>query len=83
MSVSWFGVRKALTEQQKQRAAVAFDAQTNCLSAGKRLLDTKHPTYKALTAIRGRVFVGKDRMAVYALNHAYLGRDIQDLENAI
>ena len=55
LSVSWFGVRKALTDQQKQRAAVAFDAQTNCLSAGKRLLDTRHPVYKALTAIRGRV----------------------------
>ena len=55
LSVSWFGVRKALTEQQKQRAAVAFDAQTKCLSARKRLLDTRHPAYKALTAIRGRV----------------------------
>ncbi|MCA9124642.1 MAG: hypothetical protein H6822_09045 [Planctomycetaceae bacterium] len=54
LSVSWFGVRKALTDQQRKRAAVAFDAQSHCLSAGKRLLDTKHPAYKGLTAIRGR-----------------------------
>ncbi|MBC8355309.1 MAG: hypothetical protein H8E66_25310 [Planctomycetes bacterium] len=55
LSLSWFGVRKALTEQQKQQAAVAFDAQHNCLSAGKRLLDTRHPAYRAITTIKGRV----------------------------
>lgn len=55
LSLSWLGVRKALTEQQKEQAAVAFDAERNCLSAGKKLLDTRHPAFKAITAIKGRV----------------------------
>lgn len=55
LSLSWLGVRKALTEQQKEQAAVAFDAERNCLSAGKKLLDTRHPAYQAITALKGRV----------------------------
>jgi len=55
LSLSWLGVRKALTDQQKQQAAVAFDAEQDCLSAGKKLLDTRHPAYKAITTIKGRV----------------------------
>jgi len=55
LSLSWLGVHKALTEQQKQQAAVAFDAEHDCLSAGKKLLDTRHPAYKAITTIKGRV----------------------------
>ena len=55
LSLSWLGVRKALTEQQKQQMAVAFDAERGCLSAGKKLLDTRHPAYQAITTIKGRV----------------------------
>ena len=55
LSLSWLGVHKALTEQQKQQAAVAFDAEHDCLSAGKKLLDTRHPAFKAITTIKGRV----------------------------
>jgi hypothetical protein len=55
LSMSWLGVRKALTDQQKQQVAVAFNAEKDCLSAGKKLLDTRHPAYKTITIIKGRV----------------------------
>lgn len=51
----WFGVRKALTPEQKSQAAEFFGAEGDFLSARKKLLDTRHPRYKEVTAVRGRV----------------------------
>ena len=51
---NWFGVRKSLNSSQKDQAANSFGAEAKFLSAGKKLLDTSHPAYKAVTAIRGR-----------------------------
>src|SRR5690606_9241783 len=36
------------------QAADSFGAEGKFLSAGKKLLDTSHPAFKAVTAIRGR-----------------------------
>ena len=55
VAISWFGVRKTLTPQQKAQAADAFGAEGQFLSAGKKLLDTSHPAYKAVTTVRGRI----------------------------
>ena len=55
LAFTWFGTRKTLTAEQKARAADAFDAEGSFLSAGKKLLDTRHPAYKTLTAVRGRI----------------------------
>ena len=55
VSLSWFGTRKTLTAEQKQEAAEPFGANAQFLSAGKKLIDTNHPAYKAVTAIRGKV----------------------------
>ena len=55
VSVSWFGVRKTLTPEQRAEAAEPFGAEVAFLSAGKKLLDTSHPAYKAVTAIRNKV----------------------------
>jgi hypothetical protein len=55
LAFTWFGTRKTLTAEQKARAADAFDAEGSFLSAGKKLLDTRHPAFKALTAVRGRI----------------------------
>jgi hypothetical protein len=55
VSFTWFGVRKSLTPAQKALAAESFGAEGEYLSAGKKLLDTKHPAFRAVTAIRGRV----------------------------
>lgn len=55
ISFTWLGVRKALTQRQKKQAADSFGAEQAYLSAGKKLLDTSHPAFKAVTAIRGRI----------------------------
>jgi hypothetical protein len=52
---AWLGVQKALTPQQRAQAAEAFDAEGQFLSAAKRLLDTRHPAFRAVTAVRGRI----------------------------
>lgn len=54
LSFTWLGVRKSLSSQQKSQAADSFGAEGKFLSAGKKLLDTSHPAFKAVTAIRGR-----------------------------
>jgi hypothetical protein len=55
VSFTWFGVRKALTTEQKNQAAEPFHAEGEFLSARKKLLDTKHAAYKEVTAVRGKV----------------------------
>jgi len=55
VSLTWLGVRKSLTSEQKARAADGFDAEARFLSATKKLLDTQHPRFKAVTALRGRI----------------------------
>jgi len=54
LSFTWLGVRKSLTITQKNQAADSFGAEGKFLSAGKKLLDTSHPAFKAVTAVRGR-----------------------------
>jgi len=49
------GVRKTLTTEQKAIAADSFGAEGAFLSAGKKLLDTKHPAFKAVTGVKGRI----------------------------
>ena len=55
VSLRWLGCRKALSAEQKATAADAFDASDRFLSAAKKLLDTKHPAFRAVTAVRGRI----------------------------
>src|SRR5262249_30842948 len=55
VSMRWLGVRKTLTPEQKSQAAEPFNAAGEFLSARKKLLDTSHPAYKDVTAVRGRV----------------------------
>ncbi len=52
---TWFGTKKSLTAEQKAQAAETFDAQGQFLSAGKKLLDTKHSAFRAVTAIRTKI----------------------------
>jgi hypothetical protein len=54
LSFVWFGVRKTLTNEQKSQAADTFGAEGNYLSAAKKLLDTSHPAFKAVTSVRSR-----------------------------
>lgn len=55
VSIKWLGVRKTLTPEQKAEAAEPFGAEAQFLSAGKKLLDTAHPAFKAVTSIRNKV----------------------------
>lgn len=54
VSFTWFGTRKTLSTAQKAQAAESFGAEGEFLSAGKKLLDTKHPRFKAVTSVRNR-----------------------------
>jgi hypothetical protein len=54
LSFNWLGVRKSLSSSQKDQAADSFGAEGKYLSAGKKLLDTSHPAFKAVTSIRGQ-----------------------------
>jgi hypothetical protein len=55
VSFTWFGVSKTLTPEQRATAAEAFDAEGQFLRATKKLLDTKDPAYRAVTAVRGKI----------------------------
>ena len=52
LSFTWLGVRKSLSVDQKAEAEDTFGAEGDYFSAAKKLLDTKHPAYRAVTAIR-------------------------------
>ena len=52
---TWFGVEKSLTPEQRARVAERFDAAPRSLAATKKLLDTRHPAFRALTAVRGQI----------------------------
>jgi hypothetical protein len=54
LSFTWFGTRKTLSAEQKAEAADTFGAEGNFLSAGKKLFDTSHPAFRAVTAVRNR-----------------------------
>jgi len=47
-------VRKTLTPEQRSQAADTFGATGDSLSAGKKLLDTQHPSFKAVTAVKNK-----------------------------
>jgi len=55
VAFTWLGVKKSLTSEQKAQAAEPFDAEGQFLSAGKKLLDTKHNAFRAVTAIRTKI----------------------------
>ena len=55
ISFTWFGVRKTLSAAQKEQAADSFAAEARFLSAAKKLLDTRHAAYQAVTTVRGQI----------------------------
>src|SRR3954471_20557656 len=55
VSFGWMGTQKTLDPAQKARAAETFGAEGQYLSAGKKLLDTRHAAFRAVTAVRGKV----------------------------
>lgn len=51
---SWFGVHRALTPEQRERVGRACEADGQLLTAGKKLIDVRHPAYRRLTTVRSR-----------------------------
>jgi hypothetical protein len=49
VSLSWLGIRKTLSAEQRAQAADTFGAEGEFLSAGKKLLDTRHEKFLTLT----------------------------------
>jgi len=55
VAFTWFGVRKALSAEQKAQTAEQFGADGGFLSAAKKLLDTKHEAFGRVTALRTQI----------------------------
>jgi hypothetical protein len=55
LSITWLGIRKTLSPEQRAQAAERFGAEGEYLSAGKKLLDTRHPAFRAVTQVRHEV----------------------------
>ena len=55
LSFTWMGIRKTLTADQKTQAASPFGAEGQSISAAKKLLDTKHPAFQAVTGVKTRI----------------------------
>ena len=51
----WFGTSKSLTSDQRTRAAESFGADGAAISAAKRLIDTRHESYRGLTSIKSQI----------------------------
>jgi hypothetical protein len=51
----WWGVHRALTVQQKKEFSAVTAADASFLTAGKKLVDTKHKAFRRLTGIRTRI----------------------------
>ena len=54
VSFSWLGTQRKLSDAQTKQAADTFEASTDLVTASKKLIDTKNPTYKTLTAIKSQ-----------------------------
>src|SRR3954464_1273415 len=52
---TWWGVHKTLTARQKQEVGSAYAAEARFLTAGKKILDTRHPAFRRLPSLRTRV----------------------------
>src|SRR5262249_5863322 len=50
----WWGVHRALTATQKEEFGAVTSADARFLTAGKKLVDTRHQAFRRLTSIRTR-----------------------------
>ena len=54
LQFKWLGTSKSLSSEQKSRAAESFGADGASISAGKKLIDVKHDSWKLLTSIKSQ-----------------------------
>ena len=48
----WWGIHKTLTAEQKEEASSAYAADVRFLTAGKKLIDSRHEAFRKLTSLR-------------------------------
>jgi hypothetical protein len=53
--IHWWGVHRALTSQQKEEVSAGYAADARFLTAGKKIIDVRHESFRKLTAIRTRL----------------------------
>jgi hypothetical protein len=51
----WWGTHRALTPRQKEEFGAVAAADARFLTAGKRLVDVRHPAFRPLTALKTRI----------------------------
>lgn len=51
---TWWGVHRTLTNQQKEEVGATYSADARFLTAGKKLVDTRHEAFRKLTSLRTR-----------------------------
>ena len=54
LSFSWLGTQRKLEDGQIRQAADTFGADKEAVTASKKLIDTKHPAYRAVTLIKSQ-----------------------------
>jgi hypothetical protein len=52
VSFTWWGIHKTLTTEQKEEASSAYAADVRFLTAGKKLIDSRHEAFRKLTSLR-------------------------------
>ena len=78
LTFSWLGTTKSLSSEQKSQAAETFGAAKESISAGKKLFDTKHESYKALTSLKSQITrFWKDNSLAYPESGIRLIRQIE------
>src|SRR6516164_5299439 len=55
VSMHWWGVHRSLTNRQKEEVSAAYAADARFVTAGKKLVDTRHDAFRKLTAVRTRI----------------------------
>jgi hypothetical protein len=55
VSLHWWGVHRSLSPQQKEEVGLTYAADARLVTAGKKLLDTRHEAFRRLTSIKTRL----------------------------
>ena len=55
LSMTWFRTRQPLTGEEKREVTEPFGLEAKRISIGRHLLDSRHPAFRAVTAVRDKV----------------------------
>ena len=55
VSLHWWGVHRSLSTQQKEEVSAGYAADARFLTAGKKIIDTRHEAFRKLSSIKTRL----------------------------